>query len=190
MRFLQLLFVLIPCYCFSQADSIAEYSRLEKMIMQPGSFVNINSRILGEAGNLAVGVLTATDLNENKKQRSVCFIATNSFSSAIFSYNNTQVDIEDLQAFVNALKKMKNVIDSKKVIDLQTYQYTASNMTVASLENRFNNQSKWDMVIYKRYKYINAMIPGTALFIKGKDIDALVDILSQYLISLNGNLYE
>ena len=85
---------------------------------------------------------------------------------------------------------MKEVIDSKKISDLQTYQYTASNMTVASLENRFNNQSKWDMVIYKRYKYINAMIPGTALFIKGKDIDAVVDILSQYLISLNGNLYE
>ena len=105
MRFLQIFFVLLPCYSFSQVDSIPEHSRLEKMIMQPGSFVNINSRTLGEAGNLAAGVLTATDLNENKKQRSVCFIATNSFSSAVFSYNNTQIDIQDLQAFVNAVKK-------------------------------------------------------------------------------------
>jgi hypothetical protein len=133
------------------------------MIMQPGSFVNISSCTLGEAGNLAIGVLTATDLNDGKKQRSVCIIATNSFSSVIFSCTNTQVDIEDLPAFVNALKKMKGVIDSKKIIDLQTYQYTASNMTVTSLENRFNKQSKWDQVIYKRYKYFNTMIPGTAL---------------------------
>ncbi|MEP7375649.1 MAG: hypothetical protein ABI675_19790 [Chitinophagaceae bacterium] len=190
MRFLQLFFVLIPCYCFSQADSILEYSRLEKMVMQPGSFVNISSRTLGEAGNLAIGTITATDLTDGKKQRSVCFIATNSFSNVAFSYTNTQVDIEDLQTFVNALKKMKEVVDSKKMTDLQTYQYTASNMTVASLENRLGNQSKWDLSIYKRYKYINVIIPGTALYVKGKDINALVNILNHYLNSLNGNLYD
>ena len=54
------------------------------MIMQPGSFVNISSRTLGEAGNLAIGTLTATDLNDGKKQRSVSFIATNSFRNVFF----------------------------------------------------------------------------------------------------------
>lgn len=190
MRFLQLFFVLIPCYCFSQADSILEYSRLEKMIMQPGSFVRINTDTLGFAGNLGIGAITSVDLNNGKKQRSVCFIPGNSFSRIVFSTTNLQIDIEELVPFINALTKMKEAMDSKKINELQIFQYTSSNMTVLSMENRIGNQAKWDITIYKRYKYLNAMVPGTDFFIKGKDIGELIDVLNRYNNLLKENLYD
>jgi hypothetical protein len=190
MRFLQLFFMLIPCYCFSQADSILEYSRLEKMIMQPGSFVRINTDTLGFAGNLGIGAITSVDLNNGKKQRSVCFIPGNSFSSIAFSPTNLQIDIEELIPCINALTRMKEAADSKNMDGLQTFQYTSSNLTVLSMENRIGNQAKWDITIYKRYKYLNAVVPGTAFFLKGKDIGELIDVLVSYRNLLNENLYD
>lgn len=190
MRFLQLFFILIPCYCFSQADSILEYSRLEKMIMQPGNFVRINSDTLGFAGNLGIGAITSVDLKSGKKQRSVCFIPGNSFSSIVFSSTNLQIDIEELISFINALTKMKEAVDSKNTNGLQTFQYTSSNLTVVSMGNRIGNQAKWDISIYKRYKYLNAAVPGTAFFLKGKDTGELINVLVRYSNSLKENLYD
>lgn len=190
MRFLQLFFLLASINCFSQSDSIVEYSRLEKMIMQPGSFVRIDTDTLGIAGNLAIGVITSVDLNSNKKQRSVCFIPGNTFSTIAFSFTNLQIDIEDLGDFISALMKMKEAVDSKNANGLQSFHYTTSSLTVLRTENRTGNQSKWDISIYKRYKYINAPVPGTVFFLRGKDIGELIDLLSNYRNSLKDNLYE
>jgi hypothetical protein len=121
---------LIPCYLFSQADSIVEYSRLEKMIMQPGSFVRINTDTLGFAGNLGIGAINSLDINNSKKQRSVCFMAGNNFSGIVFSPTSLQIDIEELIPFINALTRMKDAVDSKNTKRLKTYQYTSSNLTV------------------------------------------------------------
>lgn len=190
MRFRLILFVLFPVYCFSQTDSIFEYSILEKMIMQPCSFVKISTDTLGRTGNISVGAITSVDINTGQTQRSVCFIAGNAFTSIIFSLTNLQVDIEELNPFINALTKMQEAVYSKKVEDLQTYQYTTSNLTVLSMGNRIYNKSKWDISIYKRYKNLNSVVPGTDFFLRGKDIGELVDILSRYRESLKGNLYN
>jgi hypothetical protein len=190
MRFLQLFFVLMPCYCFSQADSIVEYSRLEKMIMQTGRFVRVNTDTLAFAGNLDVGAITSLDINNRKKQRSVCFITGNNFSSIVFSPTNLHIDIEELIPFINALTKMKEVVDSKNTNGLQTYQYTSSNLTGLSMGNRIGNQAKWDITIYKSYKYLSAIVPGTNFFLKGKDIGELIDVLVRYKNSLKENLYD
>jgi hypothetical protein len=190
MRFLLIFSALFPFYSFSQTDSIFEYSRLEKMIMQPGSFVKINTDTLGRAGNISVGAITSVDMNTGQKQRSVCFITGNAFTSIIFSPTNLQVDIEELTPFINALTKMQEAVDAKKAEDLQMYQYTTSNLTVLSMGNRIFNKSKWDISIHKRYKNLNSIVPGTDLFLRGKDIGELVDILSRYRESLKGNLYD
>lgn len=158
--------------------------------MQPGIFVRISTDTLGRAGNINVGVITSLDLNTGYKQRSVCFVTGNVFTSIIFSPANLQVDIEELTSFLNALTKMQEVVDSKTATDLQTYQYTTSNLTVLRLENRFNNKAKWDINIYKRYKNVNNIVPGTDFFLRGKDIGELIDILSRYKESLKGSLYD
>ena len=54
------------------------------MTMQPGSFVRISTDTLGFAGNLGIGAITSVDVNNSKKQRSVCFIPRNNFSSIVF----------------------------------------------------------------------------------------------------------
>ena len=104
--------------------------------MQPGSFVRISTDTLGYAGNLGIGAITSVDINNGKKQRSVCFIASTNFSSIVFSPRNLQIDIEELNPFISALTKMKEAVDSRNLSGLQTYQYTSSNLTVLSMENR------------------------------------------------------
>jgi hypothetical protein len=158
--------------------------------MQPGSFVNIVTDTIGSTQGINVGVITATDLNSGKKQRSVCFVAGTSFTAIFFSTSNTQIDIEDLNSFVNALEKMKNIADTKMPVALQRYQYVASNLTVLNMENRFGNKSKWDITIYKRYKYFDATVPGTVLQIRGKDIAELFYVLKDYSLQLGENLYK
>jgi hypothetical protein len=190
MKLLRFIFLLSPIYAFAQPDSLFETSRLEKMIMLPGSFVNIVTDTIGSTQGINVGVITATDLNSGKKQRSVCFVAGASFTTIIFSSSNTQIDIEDLDPFINALEKMKSIADNKTPAALQRYQYVASNLTVLNMENRFGNQSKWDITIYKRYKYFNAEVPGTGLFIRGKDIGELLTVLKKYQSFLGDNLYR
>lgn len=190
MKLLQFIFLLFPFFTFAQPDSLIETSRLEKMIMLPGSFVNIVTDTIGSTQGINAGVITATDLNSGKKQRSVCFTAGTSFTTIFFSSSNTQIDIEDLNSFVNALEKMKNVAESKKPAALQRYQYVASNLTVLTMENRFGNQSKWDLTIYKRYKYFDVAVPGSVLQIRGKDIGELFYLLKDYSLRLGENLYK
>jgi hypothetical protein len=190
MKLLQFIFLLSPFYSFTQPDSLIETSRLEKMIMLPGSFVNIVTDTIGSTQGINVGVITATDLNSGKKQRSVCFAAGASFTTIFFSSSNTQIDIEDLNSFVNALEKMKAIAETKKPVALQRYQYVASNLTVLNMENRFGNQSKWDLTIYKRYKYFDAAVPGTVMEIRGKDISELFYVLKDYSLQLGENLYK
>ena len=148
------------------------------MIMQPGSFVRINTETLGFVGNLGIGAITSLDINNSKKQRSVCFITGNNFSSIVFSPTNLHIDIEELIPFINALTKMKEAVESKNTNGLQTYQYISSNLTVLSLGNRIANQAEWDIIIYKRYKYLSAIVTGTTFFLKGKDIVELIDVFS------------
>jgi hypothetical protein len=190
MKLLRFIFLLFPCFAFAQADSLIETSRLEKMIMMPGSFINIVTDTIESTQGINVGAVTATDLVSGKKQRSVCFVAGSSFTTIAFSSSNTQIDIEDLNSFVNALEKMKTVADTKTPAALQRYQYVASNLTVLNMENRFGNQSKWDVAVYKRYKYLNAEVPGTGLFIRGKDIGELLTVLKKYQSFLGDNLYR
>ena len=158
--------------------------------MQPGSFVRISKDTLGYAGNLGIGAITSVDINNCKKQRSVCFIAGTNFSSIVFSPRNLQIDIEELNPFISALTKMKEAVDSRNLSGLQTYQYTSSNLTVLSMENRIGNQAKWDITIYKRYKYLNEMVNGSVFSLKGRDIGELRDVLIRYRDSLQGNLYD
>jgi hypothetical protein len=190
MKLLRFMLLLFPFYAFTQPDSLIETSRLEKMIMQPGTFVNIVTDTIGSAEGINAGVVTATDLNSGKQQRSVCFVAGASFTTIVFSSSNTQIDIEDLNAFIMALEKMKVVADTKTPVAIQRYQYVASNLTVLNMENRFGNQSKWDVRIYKRYKYFNAEVPGTGLFIRGKDVGELLTMLKKYQSFLGNNLYR
>ena len=190
MKLLRFIFLLFPFYAFAQPDSLFETSRLEKMIMLPGSFVNIVTDTIGSTQGINVGVITATDLNSGKQQRSVCFVAGASFTTIAFSSSNTQIDIEDLNSFVNALGKMKIAADTKTPAALQRYQYVASNLTVLNMENRFGNQSKWDVTIYKRYKHFDAAVPGTVLQIRGKDIGDLFYVLKNYSLKLGENLYK
>ena len=190
MKVLQIIFLLFPFYSIAQADSIVGSSRLEKMTMQAGSFVNIRSDTLGSTNDLNIGILTATDLNSGKKQRSVCFTAANGFNTFGFSVTNDQIDIEDLGFFINALEKMKQVVDSRAIAVFQKYQYISSNLTVLSMENRLNNFNKWDLIIFKRYKYLNTEVPGSLLFIKEKYIGGLLNILEQYSKLLGDDLYK
>ena len=190
MRVLQIIFLLFPFYTLAQTDSIVGSSPLDKMAMQAGSFINIRSDTLGSTNDLNIGILTATDLNSGKKQRSVCFTAANSSYTFGFTVTNNQIDIEDLSFFINALEKMKQVVDSRALAAFQNYQYISSNLTVLSLENRLNNFNKWDLVIYKRYKYLNAVVPGSLLSIKEKNIEGLLNILKQYSKLLGVDLYK
>lgn len=190
MRVLQIIFLLFPFYSIAQTDSIAGSSRLEKMTMQAGSFINITSDTLGSTNDLHIGILTATDLINGEKQRSLCFIAANSFNSIIFSVTNVQIDIEDLNSFINALEKMKQAADSKTLVPLQEYQYVSSNLTVLSMQNRLNNSGKWDLIMYKRYKHFNVQIPDSLLFIKEKNIGDLIILLNKYKSFLGDTFYK
>jgi hypothetical protein len=168
MRFLQLFLVLAPCYWFSQSESVVQYSRLEKMIMQPGSFVRIDTDTLGFSGNLGIGAITSVGMNDNKKQRPVCFIAGNSYSSIAFSPANLQIDIEELTPFINALKVMRSAIDSKSITELQTDQYTSSNLTVLRMKNRLGNKAKWDITISKNINSLMQWFPGLLFLLREK----------------------
>ncbi len=190
MRVLKIIFLFLPFYSIAQTDSITGSSGLEKMTMQAGSFVNITTDTLGSTNDLHVGILTATDLNSGKKQRSVCFIAANGFNSIGFSATNVQIDIEDLYSFTNALEKMKEIADSKIPAPFQQYQFVSSNLTVLKMENRLNKSGKWDLIIYKRFKNLNNEVPGSLLLIKEKNIGDLVVLLKRYKTLLGDALYK
>ena len=171
----------------AQTDSVFENSRLVKLLMQPGSFVKLVIDTIGSTSDVHIGLLTAYDLKTETIQRSVCFTAANGFNSIYFSSTNTQIDIEDLDAFIAALEKMKEAVDLKTTAAFLSFQYTSSNLTVLNMENRINNKNRWDILLYKRYKYLNAGVLGSYLTIRGKYIGEVITILDNFKKTLGSN---
>lgn len=190
MKFLLPFLLFISIKGDAQIDSVLENSRLVKLMMQPGSFIKLSIDTIGTNSDLHIGLLTAHDLNKNIKQRSICFTAASNFNSIYFSNTSTQIDIEDLDEFIMALGKMKETVDLKATGDFLSFQYTSSNLTVLNMENRINNKNRWDISLYKRYKYFNAAVAGSNLIIRDRFLNEVISILTNFRNTLGNDLYK
>ena len=189
-HFLHLLF-LLPVFSYAQNDSIIEYSRLVKFMMQPNVVVKLNYKTIGSTSDLNIGVATASSLKDNSQERSVYFTNNTPFHNFVpFNERSIQISVDDLSAFVNALELMKRELDQNNVREQETYRYVSSNFTVLEMKNRHMNTKRWDIILFARCKYINAPAPGMSLSINQRNIDDMLTILQKLKSDLGNDLYK
>lgn len=187
-HFLHLL-LLLPFFCNAQNDSLIEYSKLQKMIMQSVSFVKLQFDTVGTTDDLHIGLVTATSLKDGSTERSICFIANPLVTgSMIFSENNIQIPVDELSRLIDALTIMKSASETKP--EQEKYQFVSSNFTVLKLENRIQNNKRWDLFLYSRFSNINAAIPGSFLQLHQRNISSMLTILQKLRDQLGNNLYK
>jgi hypothetical protein len=188
-HFLHLLF-LLPVFSYAQNDSIIEYSRLVKFIMQPNAFVKITYDTIGSTNDIQIGIVTATSLKDSTKERSVCFSNSRLFNNFVsFNERSMQIPVEDLSAFIDALEWMKKESDLNNVRVEENYRYVSSNYTVLEMENRSYNTKRWDIALYSRFRTINGQVPGSRLVINQRHLGNLLVLLQQLEQKLGSNLY-
>jgi hypothetical protein len=184
------LFLLFPVYSFAQNDSIIEYSRLVKFIMQPNSFVKLTYDTIGSTSDIHIGVVTASSLKDSTKERSICFTYNSMFNNFVsFNERSVQIPVEDLSAFIDALKWMKKESDLNNVRVQESYRYVSSNFTVLEMENRNFNTKRWNIILYARFRNINGLVPGSRLDISQRQLGNLLALLEKLEQKLEGNLY-
>jgi hypothetical protein len=189
MKYFLHLFFLLPLFGHAQNDSIVEYSKLQKMIMQPGSFVKLQFDTIGTTDDLHIGLVTVTSLKDGSTERSICFIANPLVSSSmIFSENNIQIPVDELSGLIAALTIMSSASETKP--EQEKYQYVSSNFTVLKLENRIQNNKRWDLFLYSRFRNINAAIPGSFLQLHQRNLSSMLTILQKLRDQLGNNLYK
>jgi hypothetical protein len=189
MKYFLHLLLLLPFFCNAQNDSLIEYSKLQKMIMQPVSFVKLQFDTVGTTDDLHIGLVTATSLKDGSTERSICFIANPLVTgSMIFSENNIQIPVDELSRLIDALTIMKSASETKP--EQEKYQFVSSNFTVLKLENRIQNNKRWDLFLYSRFRNINAPIPGSLLQLHQRNIISILTILQRLRDQLGNNLYK
>lgn len=182
--------MLLPFSCFAQVDSSYANSRLQELMLRPGSWVNIGTDTIGQAGNTDIGVLTASELNTGEKRRVLCFTTGTILGNLRFPTYSTQVDVEDLGQLVKALEKMYQVINEKGITSVQKYHYVTPGLTVFSMENRPANPGHWDLQIYRRYKNFDLAVPGSQVLVRERDMETFVELLAHYQAWLGNDLYR
>jgi hypothetical protein len=185
-----LLLFFFPAISHAQQDSIIDYSPLVKFTMQPNVLVKLTHDTIGSTEDVNVGLLTATSLKDNARQRSVCFTGRGLFNTIVFSDKNIQLPIEDLSAFIDALVVFNTELDLKNNREVETYQYVSSNFTVLEMENRSYNTKRWHIRLYTRYKDINSPVPGCSQILNQKNIADLLTILQKLKKDLGDDLYK
>ncbi len=190
MRTLQVFFMLLPFGCFAQVDSSYANSRLQELMLRPGSWIHVSTDTIGQAGNTDIGVLTAYELNTGEKQRAICFTTGSVLGNLRFPAYSAQVDVEDLGQLVKALEKMYQVVNDRGMRSVEKYHYVTPRMTVFSMENRPANPGHWDLQVYRRYKNFDLAVPGSALLVRERDLETFVELLVRYQAWLGNDLYR
>jgi hypothetical protein len=172
--------LLFPITLFSQTDSTFETSRLEKMMMQPGGLIRMETDAIGGAGNVQIGAISVNDINNMERRTAICFVS-GGWNNPVFSSSNLHIDGEEVDELIIALEKFREAMSEKKSDKPQTFQFTASNLVLVTFENRLYNPEKWDISICRRYKYLNAKEANSCLVIRGRDLDDFIHSARRFI---------
>jgi hypothetical protein len=179
MRVLLLSVLFITSKAFSQtADSSVAFSKLEQLLMEPRKMVRLVAEQIGSTNSVHVGYMEATDLKTGLKKTAACFLK-NGIYSISFNPSNLHIDGEEIRQVIATLQEFKKIIQSKNAGNEQSYYYTTPSLVVVSMENRQMRQNKWDITIYKRFKYFNEAVPGFVVNVKDNDLDELIALLQK-----------
>lgn len=180
MKKLLFLLLMVPGFLQAQIDSSVELSRMEVMAMDKNRFLHFREESLGPVDNIELGMITATDLKQDiKPRRIICFAPRIFFLDRNFSIDDLHIDEEDLGELIGVLERMARMAESKNATQREIYAFTASNQVVFELRNRPANFKRWDLVIYKRYRFFNKPVPGYMINIIGSEIESLLKILQK-----------
>jgi hypothetical protein len=188
MKALQVFFILLPFSILAQTDSSYGHSRFQQFLMEPGRMAHIASYRICTLGSVEVGSLTATDLNTWEKKRGVCFLPGSLFNNGVFSASNTQLDVDELNPLIRILDTVSKINYSNKLTGLLEFRYVSSGLTEIVAANRPNNQRRWEVTIYRRYKQFQAPVPGSVISIRESDIEPLLQLLTRYKAALGNDL--
>jgi hypothetical protein len=180
MRHIFYLLLLFPITILAQTDSTFETSRLEKLMMQPGGLIRMETDAIGGAGNVQIGAISVNDINNTERRTAICFIS-GGWNNSMFSPSNLHIDGEEVDELIIALEKFRNAMNENKNEKQQVFQFTASNLVLVTFENRVSNPTKWDITICRRYKYLNAKDPNSCLIIRGRDLEDFINTARRFI---------
>lgn len=190
MKALQVFFMLLPFSVLAQTDSSYGHSRLQLFLMEPGRRIHITTDTIGVLNSIEVGLITARDWQTGEKKRALCFLQGSLFNSTVFSVNNTQLDIDELDPLISILDTVNKLNFANKRDELQEFRYVSSGLTEIVAANRVANLKRWDIAIYRRYRQFQQPVPGTYILIRETDIEPLLQLLVRYRASLGKDLLK
>lgn len=163
-----------------QADSLIEFSRLEKMLMDPSRTIQVKSKFIGVTTDNfnCIGVIEATDLASREVRKAIAFERSGNYDT-LFSPSDLHIDMDDLGSMLQTLQLFKKIIDDKNTSSNMFYQYTSSNFLVLTMSNREQRKNKWDISLYQRYKNYNAALPYRTLRIREDEINSIIMLLGK-----------
>jgi len=180
--------MLLPFSLLAQTDSSYGHSRLQQFVMEPGRRTHISTDTIGVLNSIEVGVITVRDWQTGEKRRALCFLQGSVFNSTVFSVNNTQLDIDELDPLISLLDTVNKLNFSNKRNEIQEFRYVSSGLTEIVAANRVANLKRWDIAVYRRYRQFQQPVPGTYVLIRESDIEPLLQLLVRYRASLGNDL--
>ena len=186
MKALQVFFMLLPFSLLAQTDSSYGHSRFQQFLMEPGRLVSITTDTIGVLGSVEIGAITATDLSSGENRKAVCFVPSSVFTSTIFTANNTQLDIDELDPFIRILDTVNKLVFKRQAARAQEFRFVSNGLTEVVASTRTNNPKRWDLVIYRRYKNFQAPVTGTFINIRESDIEPLLQLLIRFKAGTGG----
>jgi hypothetical protein len=160
-------------------DSTLSRSKYELFALKAG-VLYLNEEV--PAGSIKKIQLVARRLTNVETKESVKAIVISEKLGSFFgplTYGDLYVDFEDLDAVIKTLTLYKEIIKEKQPKNKPTYTFSSNNdvsITCTWSDGTYLNE--WQVLMSRRYKYSKALIMGSVIGLRNKDLDEIIGLLT------------